>query len=136
MFKWDQTNHYQNNNKEMMKFNIEWSKANLTKLLEPVNLKTYKGVFAFISASNWLKLIEEPIANVEKNLEGAFNLHDHLTYLNGRYYPDSKRAKNFLVLYFKCKKCDNLNYSVTLNLKPELNEAPCTSTRITGLYCL
>ena len=87
-----------------MKFNIELSKANLTKLLEPVNLKTYKGGFAFISASNWLKLIEEPIANVEKNLEGAFNLRDHLTYLNGRYYPDSKRAKNFLVLYFKCKK--------------------------------
>ena len=48
-------------------FNIELSNANLTKLLEPVNLKTYKGGFAFISASNWLKLFEEPIANVEKN---------------------------------------------------------------------
>ena len=38
-------------NKEMMKFNIELSKANLTKLLEHVNLKTYNGGFAFIRCS-------------------------------------------------------------------------------------
>jgi len=35
---------------------------------------------------------------------------------------ESKRAKHFIVMYLKCKKCDDLIYNVVIVRKPEPNE--------------
>ena len=35
----------------------------------------------------------------------------------GRYYPDSKRATAYLIIYLKCRQCKDLNYIVELAKK-------------------
>ena len=44
----------------MVKFNIQLSVEDFVSLVGPSNLKREKGGYAFITAINWLKLIEKP----------------------------------------------------------------------------
>ena len=95
----------------MKDYTFELSRESLNLILDEANLVTFKGGFKLVGASNWFKLIEDMIILKE----GAeFNLKDQLLMSQTRYYPDSKRALNFLVLYLKCKKCNDLNYIVKL----------------------
>ena len=107
----------------MVKFNIQLFVEDFLSLVGPLNLKREKGGYAFIAAKlGWLKLIEKPIAAYERDVNGSLDLNDQLQLNKGRYYPESKRSKFFLVMYLKCKKCNDLVYTVTIERKPEQNE--------------
>ena len=83
----------------MKDYTFELSRESFNLILDEANLVTFKGGFKLVGASNWFKLIEDMIILKE----GAeFNLKDQLLMSQTRYYPDSKRALNFLVLYLKC----------------------------------
>ncbi len=92
----------------MKKYTIEISKESL--LLDPENLDKLNKV----KGSKWFKLIEDQIVKVERD-----NLRNLLSVNRGRYYPDSKRATAYIIIYLKCKKCSELNYNVKLETKPE-----------------
>jgi hypothetical protein len=85
----------------MVKFNIQLFVEDFLSLVGPSNLKREKGGYAFIAAINWLKLIEKPIAAYERDVNGSLDLNDQLQLNKGRYYPESKRSKFFLVMYLK-----------------------------------
>ena len=94
----------------MKTYNIEITKESLDELLDTDNLdKSNK-----LKGGKWLKLIEDQIVKVEGE-----NIRNQLTVNRGRYYPDSKRATAYILIYLKCRKCIDLNYIVKLAKKPE-----------------
>ena len=94
----------------MKAYNIEITKESLDELLDTDNLDQSNK----LKGSKWFKLIEDQIVKVEGE-----DLRNLLSVNRGRYYPDSKRATAYIIIYLKCRKCKDLSYIVKLTKKPE-----------------
>ncbi len=92
----------------MVKFNIELVVDDFVSLVGPSYLTREKGGYSFIAPVNWLKWIEKQIVAYVRDVNGSLDLNDQICLNKGRYYPESKRSKYFLVMYLKCKKCNDL----------------------------
>ena len=68
--------------------------------------------------SKWLDSIVEKLS-----FEADMNLKDQFSVLQARYYPVSKRASAYFVIYLKCKKCCDLFYTLKILKKPNSGES-------------